>query len=130
MSLHIQLGLIALFGASVEVALKYKAMHEKAKVANVSLSLRNYLKQDSISIFISVVTIIMALMMLDNIANLHVNAMKWMKFIFAFVGYASANLILRFGSAANKKLNRIIDAATGYSENKTSIEEGSIKKNE
>lgn len=128
MNLHIQLGMIALLGMAINVAIKYKSLRDKADAANVSLSLRNYLKQDAVAIFISAATILMALLMLDNIVNLHVYAMKWMKFIFGFVGYASSDLILRLGSAANKKLNRIIDAATGTSEIKTSIEEGKIIK--
>lgn len=124
MDLHIQLGLIAFLGMVIEVLAKYKALREKANAANVSLSFRNFLKQDWIALCISGVSIVLALLVLDNIVNLHVNMMKWVKFLFAFVGFASCNLILRLGSAANKKLNNIIDVATGYRETKLDINTG------
>ena len=124
MNLHIELGIIALLGMIISVLMKYKSLREKADVANVSLSLRNYLKQDWIALAISFATIVLALLLLDNIVNLHVNAINWVKFLFAFVGYASSDLILRLGSAANKKLNNIINIETGYRATKINIEEG------
>lgn len=124
MNLHVELGVIAFIGMIISVLLKYKSLRAKADAANVSLSLRNYLKQDWIALTVSVLTIISALLMLDNIVNLHVNAINWMKFLFSFVGYASNDLILRLGSAANKKLNNIINMESGYRATKINIEEG------
>lgn len=124
MSLHIELALIAFLGMLISVLMKYKSLYTKAEAANVSLPFGTYLKQDWIALTISIATIIMALLMLDNIVNLHVNAMNWVKFVFSFVGYASNDLILRLGSAANKKLNNIINAETGIRAVKINIEEG------
>lgn len=130
MDLHTQLTLIAFLGMVIEILAKYKALHDKAVAANIDLPFATFLKQDWVALAISAVTIIIALIALDTIVNIHVDAMKWVKFIFVFIGLSSSNLILRLGSVANKKINNIINTETGFRETKINIEEGSIKKNE
>lgn len=128
MNLHIQVALIAILGMVLQVLLKYKSLSDKATNANVSLSFGEYLKQDFIMLIASLVTIGIFVFMLDNIVNMYVKAINWVKFLFAFVGYTGSDIILRLFSAANKKLNNIIDAETGYRATKINIEEGKTVK--
>ena len=116
MNIYTECFLIAMLGLVLQVLLKYKSLHEKATKANIKMNLADYLKQDWLMLIASVITIGIFLFMLDDIVNFHVKAINWVKFLFCFVGYTGSDIMLRLFSAANKKLNNIIDAKTTESD--------------
>jgi L-cystine uptake protein TcyP (sodium:dicarboxylate symporter family) len=124
MDLHIEVTLLALLGLALQLLLKYKSLKDKATKSNVALNFWEFVKQDFLSILATIVMIIIFVFVLDDIVNLHVKAIYWVKFLFVFAGYTGSDLILRLFGVTNRKLNNIIDKETGQSMDKINIEEG------
>lgn len=121
MDIHLQAILIALLGMALQVTLKIYSLKVKASNANIKLTVGGYFKQDWLMLLAAIITIIIFVLLIDDMMHLHANAVHYIKFLFAFIGYTGSDLILRFFSAANRKINAIINQQTDHAPESTQI---------
>jgi hypothetical protein len=97
-------------GMVLQMLLKARSLQQKARLANVQFKFMEYFTGDIISHIISILAIALYVMLvrgrLNNVpANLH-------EVILAFsatVGYSGADIVSRFFSFTNNKINAAID---------------------
>lgn len=119
MTLHLYLicFAIALIGMALHIALKMKSLQDKARAANVTFKVRQYFKDDWLSITASLLTILMFLMFVDNIMKWKPALVDFVKLFFAFVGYTGSDIASRLFGVLNTKINNVIDAKTNIADN-------------
>lgn len=124
--LYIQCFLVAFFGMLLQALLKIKSLQDKARKANVQFSPKEYLVDDWVSHSASLVTVIMIMFFVDELAHFSEYVMNYVKFGFAFVGYTGSDIMSRLFSVVNKRINNAIDdkttiadQATGKADNPT-----------
>lgn len=110
--LYIQCFLVAFFGMLLQALLKIKSIQDKARKANVEFSAKEYFIDDWISHCASLVTVIMIMFFVDELAHFSEHVMNYVKFGFAFVGYTGSDIMSRFFSVVNKRVNNAIDYKT------------------
>jgi len=111
-TLYIQCFAVAFFGMLLQALLKIKSIQDKARKANVQFSAKEYLVDDWASHCASLVTVIMFLFFVDELANFSDKVMEYLKFGFAFVGYTGSDIMSRLFSVVNKRVNNAIDYKT------------------
>ncbi len=117
--LYIKCFLVAVIGFAIFTGLKMKSMQDKARSGNIQFSAKDYFKDDWISICVSLLTIIMFLLFIDEILNLKPAMINYVLMGFAFVGYTSSDIASRLFSVANKRLNKAIDEKTTIADTTT-----------
>jgi len=116
-------------GMTLQVLLKLKSIQQKARVANMSLNIMQYFKEDWISLCASVATLgLVMFFIVDAIEYLKENskALLIIKLGFAFVGYTGSDIASRIFGVMSSRINSVIDVKTNIADNK--IEE-TIKNN-
>lgn len=108
-SLYVQCFAVAFFGMVLQALLKIKSIQDKARKANVQFSAKEYLIEDWISHCASLVTVIMTMFFIDELAHFSEHVMSYVKFGFAFVGYTGSDIMSRLFSVVNKRINNAID---------------------
>lgn len=106
---------IALVGAMLKAAIYLKGQKKRAEdnnVENVSFNIFHYLKEDQFAVIISLLSIILALLLTAPILKLYPNAMDYMRFGYAFVGYFSQDIANQFFGAIKKRVDQVIDRKT------------------
>lgn len=119
LSLYIQCFAVAFFGMLLQALLKIKSIQNKAGVANVKFSAKEYLIEDWVSHSASLVTVIMVMFFVDEFAHFSEFVMKYVKFGFAFVGYTGSDIMSRLFSVVNKRINKAIDYKTTIADEST-----------
>lgn len=94
-------------------AIKIPGIKARATVANVPFSFIQYLKDDAVAIFASLVSIILFIVLLDEAVALKPAVLPYIKFGFAFVGFTGSSILIAIFGTAQTKLNKIIDIKTG-----------------
>lgn len=110
--IYIKCFFIALIGASLQAALYLKNTRDKSKLANVEFKPIMYLKEDWLSIGISLGTIILALLLTGEVLNLKPEVVNYIQIAYAFVGYFSHDIASRVFGSLNNKVNKVIDWKT------------------
>lgn len=117
---------ISMLGMILQMLLKIKSIQEKAKKANVTFSIKEYMIDDWVSHTISLVTIVMFMFFINEIINFNAIVSNYLKIGFAFVGYSSSDIASRVFSVVNRRVNDAIDykttqadTANGTTENPT-----------
>lgn len=111
-SLYIQFFIVGLLGAFIHALMKVNSIKDKAQKANVAFKASDYFKEDWVSHCISMSTITLVLFFVTDILHLKPEALYYLKFSFAFVGYAGNDLASRVFGVVNKRVNDIIDKKT------------------
>src|SRR5262245_52625619 len=96
--------------------IKYPALKKRAAAVKVELSLSTYLKQDLVSIIGSVITVLIVIFIIDEIAHFRPEIMEVLKFFFIFVGHTGSSILQYIFGVADKKLRNIVDLKTGATE--------------
>lgn len=95
-----------LLGWATHALLKAKGIQDKARLANVEFKFWEYFTKDFISHGISFLGIILFLVIIDE---LHFVVGNYPKILSITVGYMGSDIIARFFSVVNKKVNAAID---------------------
>ena len=97
-------------------AIKIPAVKTRATVANVSFSWTDYLKDDLAAILASVITVIAALVLLDEIIAFKPGVEPFIKAGFFFLGFTGSSVLISILGQAQSKLNAIIDIKTNIAD--------------
>jgi hypothetical protein len=103
----------------LQALLKIRSIQQKAKDANIEFNPRQYFIDDKISHGASLVTVIMVMFLVDEFAHFSEYVMQYVKFGFAFVGYTGSDIMSRFFSVVNKRINKAIDYKTSIADEAT-----------
>ena len=109
LTLYLECFLVALVGMTLQTILKIKSIQQKAIAANIKFAISDYFKQDWGSILASFVTVVLFLLILDDILKWQPSIVNYVKIGFAFVGWTGSDLANRLFSVIDGKIRDIID---------------------
>jgi hypothetical protein len=118
--LYIICFVVGLLGMALQTVLKLRSLQGKAKSANVEFKAGQYFKEDKLSIAASVITLLIALFVIDEIVGENEKIMEYLKIGFAFIGYTGSDIASRVFGVISQKINKTIDY-------KTDVADGKIK---
>ncbi len=99
-----------LIGMVLQMLMKAKSIQDKAKLANVQFRFFEYFTADWISHLISTVAVLLFMVIVRRrIESIPQNLYEFVLAVSATVGYSGADLVSRFFSATNKRVNAAID---------------------
>jgi hypothetical protein len=101
-----------LIGILFHICLKIPEMKKRFKVANIEFSLSKYFQDDMWGIIASIVTVIAAIFILDEIVDFYPALLKWSKFFFIFIGYTGSSLLVTALGKTADYVNKIVDVKT------------------
>ena len=104
--------LIGLCGTTLSLLAVNYSLSKKAKAANLIYSFKSFLVTDWFAPAISLVAIIMASIGLPYIPTSWNNDQGMILIVFATIGYSGNDLVSRFFSVVNQRLNAAVDVKT------------------
>ncbi len=107
-------GLLGMFAYVFIV--KLPAAMTKAKVSNVSLSVKEYFTTEWVSMVGNLFSIAIALFIVGEVLKYKPELQGWIITIFAFYGFTGSSLLIAIFGQVNKRLNSIIDVKTNTSD--------------
>lgn len=110
---------IGFLGVLMQTGLKIKAIQDKARKANVEFKTSSYFVDDWLTIALSILTVVTCLFFVEEFAQFSDVVMKYVKFGFFFIGYTGSDILSRFMSVANKRINNAIDYKTTIADETT-----------
>lgn len=117
--IYIQCFLAGLLGILFHVvAIKLPRLKKRFKAANVEFSFKAYLKGDALALISSLVTVIIVVYLLDELAGLKPAILDYVKFLFVFVGYSGSSLLIGALGKADTYVNKIINEKTDIADEK------------
>jgi hypothetical protein len=118
-SIYIQCFLAGTLGALLHLfAIKVPAMKERAKVANEKFDLSDYLKDDLAAILSNLLTVLILLLVLDEVVKFKPVVEPYLKAGFVFVGFTGSSILISILGRAQKKLNSVVDEKTDIADGK------------
>jgi len=106
-----------LIGMILQMLMKAKSIQDKARLANVQFHFMEYFTQDWLSHLISIFAVALYVFLAKNrLANVTDNMHEVVLGLSATVGYTGADIVSRFFSFTNKKINAAIDFKTTKSD--------------
>lgn len=107
-------------GLILQMLLKARSLQIKAKLANVQFKFMEYFSGDILSHVISVMAIALYVMLVrGRLTNVQPNLYEIVLAFSATVGYSGADIVSRFFSFTNNKINAAIDHKTNISDSTT-----------
>lgn len=104
-------------GMVLQMLLKARSLQQKAKLANVQFKFMEYFTGDAISHLISTLSIALyVLLVRGRLHNVPTNLYEIILAFSATVGYSGADIVSRFFSFTNAKINAAIDFKTTQSD--------------
>lgn len=106
-----------IIGMVLQMLMKAKSIQDKARLANVQFKFIEYFTQDWISHLISTVAVLLFMVMVRRrVVDIPQNLYEFVLAVSATVGYSGADLVSRFFSATNRRVNAAIDHKTTQSD--------------
>lgn len=97
-------------GMVLQMLLKARSLQQKARLANVEFKFFEYFSGDVLSHLISALAIALYVMLVrGRLNNVPVNLYEMVLAFSATVGYSGADIVSRFFSFTNNKINAAID---------------------
>lgn len=118
-SFNFQCIMMGLCGTILSTLAVTYSLSKKAKAANVQFSVKSYFSTDWFAPVISFVAIIMAIIALPYIPATWHNSPGIIILIFATIGYSGNDLVSRFFSVVNQRINGAIDYKTTMADEQT-----------
>lgn len=109
-----EIAIVGFIGMILHMLMKARSIQSKARQANVQFKFREYFTGDWLSHLISTVAVVLYVLLVKNRVNNTdpVTLTSWHEMILAFsatVGYSGADLVSRFFSFTNNRINAAID---------------------
>jgi hypothetical protein len=115
-----EIAIAGLIGMVLQMLMKAKSIQDKARLANVEFKFFEYFTQDWVSHLISTVAVMLFLVLVRRrVQDIPQNLYELVLGASATVGYSGADLVSRFFSATNRKVNMAIDHKTNISDTAT-----------
>jgi len=105
-------------------AIKLPAIKKRAIAANLPFNIKNYFKEDYLSVGASLITILALVWALDEIIGYNPSFMRYIKFFFVFVGYTGQSLLISILGNFDVKVRDIVDKKTNIADNLADNKEG------
>ncbi len=99
-------------------AIKIPTVKNNAKVANMPFSYGQYFQDDLAAIMASLFTILILLVVLDEVVALRPNVLPFLKAGFVFVGYTGSSLLVKVLGKAQSKIDEVVDIKTDKADGK------------
>ncbi len=96
--------------------IKIPAAIAKAKAANVTFGMKDYLSTEYPTLIGNLLSIAIALLVLGEVLTYKPELRAWIIAIFAFYGFTGSSILLAIFGQINKKLNSIIDVKTNVAD--------------
>lgn len=113
MSILTEISIVGVIGMLLQMLMKAKSIQDKAKLANVEFKFWSYFVDDWISHLISLFAIALFVFLARRrLVDAPVNMYELILGFSATVGYAGADIVSRFFSFSNKRINAAIDFKT------------------
>lgn len=93
-------------------AMKLPAVRKRAKDANMPFSIKDYFAEDYPAIISSLITVIMAVLLVDELVGYNPSYMRFIKYFFAFIGYTGSSILIGAFGKFDKSISAIVDAKT------------------
>lgn len=93
-------------------AIKLPSLQRRAKVANTKFSLKDYFADDWVSLGASIITVLIAILALDELLGYRPNLLGYIKYFFFFVGFTGSSILVSLLGKTDKAINAIIDTKT------------------
>lgn len=124
MNIHIQCIIAGILGVAFHVFIvKLPALKKRSHVANIPFHPAEYFKNDWLGIVGSLLSVVIFVFLLDEVAKFNNKVMDFVKFFFVFVGYAGSSLLQALLSNTNKYINKVVDRKTNIADNKDYLNE-------
>src|SRR5579864_3140073 len=105
----VRCAIVGLLGTILSLLAVNYSLSRKAKAANLIYSFRDFFVTDWFAPVISVVAIVMAIIFLPYIPKAWQNDNGAILVVFATIGYSGNDIVSRFFSVVNSRLNSAID---------------------
>src|SRR6188768_1902841 len=109
-----------LVGMILQMLMKAKSIQDKSRAGNIQFKFFEYFTQDWLSHLISTVAVFLFLLLVRR--RLHQIPQSMYELVLAFsatVGYMGADLVSRFFSITNKRVNAALDYKTNIADEKS-----------
>lgn len=115
---YIECLVAGLLGMCLHLVVKIRGIKARAKVANENFDIASYLKDDCMAIASSFVTVLIFLLILDEVLGIKPAVRPYLKFGFIFVGFTGSSILISVLGTAQDKLNKVIDIKTDIADKK------------
>ena len=99
-------------------AIKIPSVRQRSKVANMPFKISEYLQDDLAPIMTSVLTVLILLVVLDELVAFKPVVVPYLKAGFVFVGYTGSSVLVALLGKATAKINEIVDVKTDKADGK------------
>lgn len=103
-------------GVLLQIILNISSLKKKAAAANMQFVFKNYLKDDWPTIAGSFLTVCIFIIILPDLLSIRPETIKYLRIMFAFVGYTGSSVVQLLFSATSKKILNIIDLKTNIAD--------------
>ena len=119
-SFYFQCVAVGVLGILVHSFAKINALRKKSLQNNVAFKAVDYLIEDWVSHTLSFITLLLSVFFIEDFIKYHSKGVDatgfdmlfWIKFSFAFIGYAGNDIASRLFGAVNARINNVIDRKT------------------
>lgn len=117
--LYLTCTFLGLLGVAFHLfAIKIPAAKKRAETANIPFHLSQYLSNDVWAIISSVITVVIAVFLLDEIIGYNPSFIRYVKFGFVFVGYTGSSLLISILGKFDKSVSSVVDIKTDIADGK------------
>lgn len=99
-------------------AIKLPAVKERARVANMPFSYSAYFQDDLAAVLASLLTVVILLVVLDELVAFKPSVLPYLKFAFVFVGFTGSSILIAVLGKAQDKINQVVDVKTDVADGK------------
>lgn len=105
-------------GILFHLILNINKTKKRFNVANLEFDFGMYVKGEIWALIASLLTVVIATYLIDELANFRPEILEWIKFFFVFVGYSGSSLLVGILGKANSYVNKVVDAKTDIADEK------------
>lgn len=117
MNILTEIGIVGVIGMILQMLMKARSIQNKAKLSNVEFKFWSYFSDDWLSHLISLMAIALYVFLIRRrIDDAPVNMYELILAFSATVGYTGADIVSRFFSFTNRRINAAIDHKTTKSD--------------
>jgi len=118
-NVYLDLFIGGLLGMLFQVlVIKMPAVKKRAEAANLVFKPSEYFKSDWLALTASLLAILIAIYVFDEITNSYPSIVKYAKFFFIFIGYTGASFLQSVLGVYDSKVRDIVDIKTNIADNK------------
>lgn len=90
-------------------ALKLPALKKRCNAAGKDFSVRDYVKDDWLALSSSVLSLLISIVVLDEVVKFKPFIVEYLKFFFVFVGYTGSSVLQSILGKTDRALNKMIN---------------------